>query len=167
MNEQLYRELEPEEVNTLVQTRKTNVQAARDRLRDHLGKNEKLSREMKASQISESAGLMRKVSVGQYLRTIHDANDGFGGKTGSCREYTLLRDHQDSEPIGWIRGHTRIGPVRQVRVICCLEQYGIEMQVTSTSRNGSHSWIIISRRPNRYVDESWHDQGDLLKTLRW
>ena len=36
----------------------------------------------------------------RYFRTIHDMNDGFGGKTGSCREYTVLRDDQDHELIG-------------------------------------------------------------------
>ena len=61
-------------------------------------------------------------------------NDGFGGKTGSCREYTLPRDDQDSETLGWLSGHTRIGPVRQVRIICCLDQYGTEIQVAPTSR---------------------------------
>ena len=49
----------------------------------------------------ESSGLMRKVSIGQYVRTTHDVNDGSGGKTGSCGEYTLPRDDQDSEPIEW------------------------------------------------------------------
>ena len=110
-------------------------------------RNSKINRWM-----CESAGFMRKVSVEQYFRTIHDLNDGSGGKAGSCREYTLSRD-QDSELIGWIRGHTRIGPVRQVRAICCLDQYGIEIQVPSTPRNGSYSWIVISRGPNRYVDD--------------
>ena len=98
--------------------------------------------------------------MGQYYRTIHDVNDGFGGTTGSCREFKLPRDDQDSEPIGWIRGHTRIGPVRQVRVTCCLDQHGIDFQVPSTSTNGSCSWIVISRGPNRFVDESGHDQED-------
>ena len=90
-------------------------------MRDHQEEVEHLSRETKVSQICTSAGFMRKVSVGQYFRTIHDVNDGFGIKTGSCREYRPRRDDQDSEPIAWIRGHTRIGPVRQVRVICCLD----------------------------------------------
>ena len=89
-----------------------------------------------------------------------DVDDGFGGTTGSCREYTLPRDHQDSEPIGLVNGHTRIGPVLQIRVVCCLDQHGIEMQVPSTSRNGSDSWILISRGPHPYVDESWHDQDN-------
>ena len=59
-----------------------------------------------------------------------------------------------------IRGHTRIGPVHQIRVICCLGQYGIEIQVPSASRDGSCSWTVISRSPNRYIDESRHDQDD-------
>ena len=70
---------------------------------------------------------MRRVPIGQYFRTIQDVDDGFEGKTGSCREYTLRRDHQDCEFMDWIRGHTRIGPVRQVKIICCLDQYGIEI----------------------------------------
>ena len=57
----------------------------------------------------------------------------------------------------------KIGPVRQVRVTRCPDQYGIEMQVPSTSKkNGSYSWNVISRGPNRYVDESWQDQEDPL-----
>ena len=130
-----------------------------DRLCIHQERFEKWSSETKVSQICESDGFMRKVSIGQHFRTIQGVNDGFGGKTGSCREYTLPRD-QDSEPIGWISGRTRIGPVRQVKTICCLDQEGIEIQVPSTSRDGSNSRIVISRGPNRSVDEPWHDQDD-------
>ena len=103
---------------------------------------------------------MRKVSIGQYFRTIHDVDDGLGGMTRSCREYTLLRDHQDSDFVGWISGHTRIGPVCQVKIRCCLDPNGIEIQVPSTSRDGSNSWNVLSRGPNRYVNESWHDRDD-------
>ena len=82
-------------------------------------------------------------------------------------EYTLPRDDQDSEPLGWIRGHTKIGPVRRVRVTCCLDQYGMEIQVPSMSKNGSYSWIVISRGQTA----TWMNLGKikktLLKTLRW
>ena len=44
VNEQLHRNLELEEVNTLVRTLETNVQAARDRLRNHQERFEKLSK---------------------------------------------------------------------------------------------------------------------------
>ena len=40
------------------------------------------------------------------------------------------------------------------------DQFGIEIQVPPTPRDGSNSWIVISRGPNRYVDDSWHDQDD-------
>ena len=57
---------------------------------------------------------------------------------------------KDSEPVGWLRGHTRIGPVHQIRVICCLDQFGIGIQVVqSTSRNGSYSWIVTPRGPTK------------------
>ena len=42
---------------------------------------------------------------------------------------------------------TKIGPVLQVKVTCCLDQHGIEIQVPSKSKDGSNSWIIISRGP--------------------
>ena len=82
-------------------------------------------------------------------------------------ERTLPPDDQDSELIGWIRGHNKIGPVLQVRVTCCLDQCGNEIQVPSVSRSGSCSWVVISRGPSRYVDESWHDQEDPPQALRW
>ena len=32
----------------------------------------------------------------------------------ACRECTLPRDEDSSEPKGWIRGNTKIGPVLEV-----------------------------------------------------
>ena len=32
----------------------------------------------------------------------------------ACREYTLPRDEDLSEPKGWIKGKTKIGPVLEV-----------------------------------------------------
>ena len=95
--------------------------------------------------------------IGQYFKANHDVDDGFGGTTRACREYTLPCDHQDSEHNAWICGHTRVGPVLQVKVFCCLHRFRIEIQASSTSRDGSNSWIITSRGPNRYIEESYHD----------
>ena len=52
---------------------------------------------------------------------------------------------------------TKTGPVVQVKTFCYFDQYGIEIQARSTSGDGSKSWIIISRRSNRYVEEWWPD----------
>ena len=36
----------------------------------------------------------------------------------ACREYTFPRDEETSEPKGWIRGNTKIGPVLEVTTCC-------------------------------------------------
>ena len=54
---------------------------------------------------------MRVVEVGQYFVT-RNASEFL--HTVACREYTLPRDDPASEPKGWIRGNTRIGPILEV-----------------------------------------------------
>ena len=60
---------------------------------------------------------------------------------------------------------TKIGPVCQVRATCYLDEYGIEIQVPSMLKNGSFSWIVISRGPNRHVDGAWQDQAEPLQDV--
>ena len=55
---------------------------------------------------------MRVVEVGQYFVT---RNAGEFLHTVACREYTLPRDDPASQPKGWIRGNTRIGPILEVK----------------------------------------------------
>ena len=38
----------------------------------------------------------------------------------TCREYTLPKEEETSEPKGWIRGNTKIGPVLEATT-CCLQ----------------------------------------------
>ena len=93
-----------------------------------------------------------------YYKTVHDVDDGFEGITGACREDTLPREDPYSDLIAWIGGHTKLGPVLQVKTTCCFDQYGNEKQVPSTSGDGSTSWVIMSRGSNRYVEELQHDR---------
>ena len=46
---------------------------------------------------------------------------------GACREYTLPRDEEASEPKGWNRGNTKIGPVLEVATCCLHGKYGVEI----------------------------------------
>ena len=98
-----------------------------------LKKFEEVPNEIQLTKAFEPAGCARRVSIGKYFKTIHDLDDGFGGTTGACEEYTLLRDKPDSEQIAWFGGHTRIGP---------------EADLT---------WVIICTGSNRYVVKSYHD----------
>ena len=90
------------------------------------------------------AGFLTRVSIGMHYKTIYGLNDGVEGRTGACREYSLPREEPDSELFRWIGGHTKICPLLQVKICRCFDQYGIEIQVPSTSRDGSTSWIVIS-----------------------
>ena len=69
----------------------------------------------------------------------------------SCREYTLPIDEEASEPKGWIRGNTKIGPVLEV-VTCCMHgMYGVEIRIMSMNEDNSHSWVRISHGSNKLV----------------
>ena len=69
----------------------------------------------------------------------------------ACREYTLPRDDETSEPKGWIRGNTKIGPVLEVTTCCLQGKYGVEIRIMSCSKDNSHSWVRISHGLNKLV----------------
>ena len=50
--------------------------------------------------------------------------------------------------------YTEIGPVLDVKIICHPEDHhGLEIQISSTSGDNTNVWVVISRGPNRHVDE--------------
>ena len=69
----------------------------------------------------------------------------------ACREYTLPRDESLSEPKGWIRGNTKIGPVLEVTTCCLQGKYGVEIRIESVNKDNSHSWVRISHGLNKLV----------------
>ena len=69
----------------------------------------------------------------------------------ACREYTLPRDEDTSEPKGWIRGNTKIVPVLEVATCCLQGKYGVEIRIKSMNKDNSHSWVRISHGLNKLV----------------
>ena len=69
----------------------------------------------------------------------------------ACREYTLPRDEISSDPKGWIRGNTKIGPVLEVTTSYLQGEYGVEIRIESLHKDHSHSWVRISHRLNTLV----------------
>ena len=65
--------------------------SAGNSLHDDLQQFKELDPEAQFRKIWQSAGFMRRVSVRIRCRCIHDLNDGFGDRTGSCREYIKSR----------------------------------------------------------------------------
>ena len=78
----------------------------------------------------------------------------------ACREYTLPRDENLSEPKGWIRGNTKIGPVLEVTT-CCLEgKHGVEVGIESVNKDNFHLWVIISHGLNKLVTDLSNNKED-------
>ena len=90
------------------------------------------------------AGFLTVVEVGQYFMTEDTAEFSQFTDAVACREYTLPRDEDTSEPKGWIRGNTKIGPVLEVTTCCLQGKYGVEIRIMSVNKENSHSWVRIS-----------------------
>ena len=70
------------------------------------------------------AGFIHVVEIGQYFTT-KDTEEQFFAR--ACREYTLPREDEASQPKEWIQGNTKIGPVLEVATSCLHGKYGVEM----------------------------------------
>ena len=69
----------------------------------------------------------------------------------ACREYTLLREEQASQPKGWIQANTKIGPVLEVATNYLHGKYGVEIRIGFLNRDNSHSWVRIFHGSNKFV----------------
>ena len=86
----------------------------------------KLPQQDKLSKFCMDAGFLKVVEIGQYFMT-KDTAEFSQFYAVACREYTLPRDEDASEPIGWIRGNTKVGPVLEVTTCCLHGKYGVEI----------------------------------------
>ena len=71
----------------------------------------------------------------------------------ACREYTLPRDEKSTDPKGWIRGNTKIGPVLEVTTTYLQGKYGVEIRIDSVNKDNSHSWVRLSHGLNKLVTD--------------
>ena len=90
------------------------------------------------------------VEIGQYFMT-KDTADFSQFYAVACREYTLPREEEASQPKGWIQGNTKIGTVLEVATCYLHGKYGVEIRIMSLTRDNSHSWVRISHGSNKFV----------------
>ena len=83
----------------------------------------------------------------------------------ACREYTLHRDDESSQPRGWIQGNTRIGPVLEVTTSYTYGKHAIEIRIWSVGQDSSHSWVRISYGTNKYVVDSNYNNTEVPADL--
>ena len=114
---------------------------------------ERLPQPDRLIKMCTDAGFLKTVEVGQYFMT--KDTDEFSQFTDSvaCREYTLPRDEEASEPKGWIRGNTKIGPVLEVTTNYLQGKYGVEIRIMSMNKDNSHSWVRSSHGSNKLVTD--------------
>ena len=96
------------------------------------------------------AGFLNVVEIGQYFMT-KDTAEFSQFRAAACREYTLPRDEEASQPKGWIQGKNKIGPVLEVATCCLHGTYGVEIRIMSMNKDNSHSWVRISHGSNKFV----------------
>ena len=80
-----------------------------------------------------------------------DTGDLTQFNTVACREYTLPREDESSQPKGWIQGNTKIGPVLEVATRYLHGKHGVEIRIWSLNRDNTHSSVRISHGSNKIV----------------
>ena len=126
--------------------------ARKDLLLQQYGERiEKLSQQDKLSKFCMDARFLNVVEIGQYFMTKDTAEFTQFTDAVACREYTLPRDEEASQPKGWNQRNSKIGPVLEV-VTCCLHgKYGVGIRIMSMNKDNSHSWVRISHGSNKFV----------------
>ena len=100
----------------------------------------KASQQDRVIKICLDAGFLTTVDVGQYFMTKHTDEFSQFAEPVTCREYTLPRDEKSTDPKGWIRGYTKIGPVLEVTTSYLQGKYGVETRIVeSVNKDNSHS----------------------------
>ena len=119
---------------------------------------EKLSQQDRLTKFCMDAGFLTTVEVGPYFVTTDTAEFTQFTDAAACRESTLPRDEETSEPKGWIRGNTKIVPVLEVTTCRLQDKYGVEIRIESPNKDNSHSWVRISHGLNKLVTNLNNEQ---------
>ena len=121
---------------------------------------ERLSQRVRVIKICTDSGFLKTVEAGQYFMTKHTDEFSQFTELMACREYTLPRDEKSSDPKGWIRENTKIGPVLEVTTSYLQGKFGVEIRIMSMSKDNSHSWVRISHGLNKLVTDLIDKEDD-------
>ena len=114
-------------------TPSTDDPTQEDLLQKYQERAERLSQQNRVIKICTDAGFLTTVDVGQYFMTKDTGELSQFKESVACREYTLPRDEQSSDPKEWIRGNTNIGPVLEVTTSHLQGKYEVENWIESVN----------------------------------
>ena len=110
-------------------TLSTDDPAQEDLLQKYQEREERLSQQNRVIKICTDAGFLTTVDVGQYFMTKDIEEFSQFTESMACREYTLPRDEKSSDPKGWVRENTKIGPVLEVTTSYLPGKFGVEIRI--------------------------------------
>ena len=122
-------------------------------LRKYKERVEKLSQQDRVIKICIDARFQKTVEAGQFFITKDTEELSQFTEPVTCREYTLPRDENSTDPKGWIRGNTKIGPVLEVTTSYLQSKYGVEIRIESVNKDKSHSWVRVSHGLKKLVTD--------------
>ena len=126
---------------------------AQDLLQKYQERVDKLTQKNRVIKFCTDGGFLTTVDVGQYFMTKDTEEFSQFTDSVACREYTLPRDAKTSDPKGWLRGNTKIGPVLEVTTSYLQGKFGVEIRIESLNKYNSHSWVRISHGLNKLVTD--------------
>ena len=151
---------EPASLLMKTPTLSTEDPAQEDLLQKYQERVERLSQQNCVIKICTDAGFLTTVEVGQYFMTKDTEEFSQFTEPVASREYTLPRDAKASNPKGWIRENTKIGPASEVTTRYLQGKYGVEMRIDSVNKDNSHSWVRISHGLNKLVTDLSNKKDD-------
>ena len=131
-----------------------------DPLQKYQERVERLSQQNRVIKFCIDAGFLTTVGVRHYFMTKDTDEFSQFSEPVACREYTLPRDENSSDPKVWIRVNTKIGPVLEVTTSHLQGKYGVEKRIESVNKDDSHSWVRISRGLNKLVTDLSNNKED-------
>ena len=131
--------------------------AQEDFLQEYKERVERLSPQNRVNKICIDAGFQTTVEVGQSKDTAEFSQIS---ESVGCCEYTLPSDEKSSDPKGWVRGNTNIGPVLEVPTSYLQGKFGVEIKFESVNKDNCHSWVRISHGLNKLVTDLSNNKED-------
>ena len=141
-------------------TPSTDDPAQEDLLQKYQERVERLSQQNRVIKFCTDAGFLKTVEVGQYFMTRDTEEFSQFTESMTCCEYTLPRDEKSTDPKGWIRWSTKIGPVFEVTTSNLQGTYGVEIRIDSVNKDNSHSRVRISHGLNKLVTDLSNNKED-------
>ena len=144
---------EPAKLLMTTPTPSIEIPAQEKLLQKYKERVERLPQQDRVIKICTDAGFLKAGKVGRYVMTKHTDEFSQFTEPVTCREYTLPRDENSTDPKGWIRGNTKIGPVIEVTTRYLQGTYGVEIRIEFVNNDNSHSWVRIFHGLNKLVTD--------------